>query len=768
MIRAAGRIWRRSATWLGATLTVRMTIFFGLMFALTSALTLIGTQAAIARYAERMIRDQMRTGSAIFDRIAAMHFEQLAQAGRVLAGDFGFREAAATGDAPTIQSALDSLAGRLEADHAMFVSADGVIVARPPGFTHQDRNRLLAALEAGREQGIARWSGEDHMAAAAPVRAPMVVGWVVFARDMAPADLEALARLTLIDLRPRLVAPADLPAALRNGRAPGRTVELDVAGERRLVQARPVESLEADAPRLLVLEYSLTAAMAAYAPILWALFGFGVVGVGMAIIGTWLTAKRLSRPILALDAAARRVSRGHHAEVAVETRDEIGRLARSFNTMVTAIGERERQIAHMAFHDALTGLANRTLLREQMSLALARADSFALFCLDLDNFKSVNDTLGHPTGDALLCDVAQRLGDACAGGFVARLGGDEFAVILPAAAGQPARVARSIIARMAEPFNVNGHRIVIGTSIGIALAPEDGTEATALLKNADLALYKAKNDGKNGFRFFEAAMDAEAQARRALEVDLHDALVKGELELYFQPLFSLAQSRVCAFEALLRWNHPVRGMVSPAQFVPLAEETGLIVPIGEWALHEACRIAASWPRELRVAVNISAVQFRSATLNTVVLQALAASGLDPARLELEITESLFIDNVEATLASLHALRRLGVRIALDDFGTGYSSLSYLRAFPFDKLKIDRSFIVDLLEHDGATAMIRAITSLAEALGMETTAEGVENIDQLDILRAQGCNTIQGFYFSRPLPAGEVMRLLTRDDQARAA
>ena len=256
-------------------------------------------------------------------------------------------------------------------------------------------------------------------------------------------------------------------------------------------------------------------------------------------------------------------------------------------------------------------------------------------------------------------------------------------------------------------------------------------------------------------------MDAEAQARRAMEIDLHDALRKGELELYFQPLFGLSQNRVTAFEALLRWNHPERGMVSPVQFIPLAEETGLIIPIGEWALHEACRIAATWADDIRIAVNISPVQFRSATLNSIVLQALARSGLAPHRLELEITESLFIDNVEATLGSLHSLRALGVRIALDDFGTGYSSLSYLRSFPFDKLKIDRSFIFDLLAHDGATAIIRAITTLADALGIETTAEGVESSEQLEILRTEGCNQIQGYFFSRPIPAGQVAALLDK-------
>ncbi len=424
----------------------------------------------------------------------------------------------------------------------------------------------------------------------------------------------------------------------------------------------------------------------------------------------------------------------------------------------------------MAFHDALTGLPNRAMLREQVALGLTRAEggNLMLFSVDIDNFKSINESLGHPIGDALLCEAGTRLAATCPSGFVARLAGDEFAVKIRAGGQTADQAGRAIVAAMAEPFDIDGHRIIVSASVGIALSPQDGADATSLLKNAELALHRAKSEGKGSHRFFESAMDAEAQARRALETDLHDALRNGELALHFQPLFGLSQNRVTAFEALLRWQHPTRGMVSPVNFIPLAEETGLIIPIGEWALHESCRIAATWPDHIRVAVNISPIQFRSPNLAAVVLQALARSGIAPNRLELEITESLFIDNVEATLSSLHSLRALGVRVALDDFGTGYSSLSYLRSFPFDKLKIDRSFIVDLLEHKGATAIIRAITTLADALGIETTAEGVEHSEQLDILRAEGCGQIQGYLFSRPIPAQEVEALLGKLDGARKA
>ena len=763
------RRWRRGLLRMRSALTVKMTLLYGALFVAVMGVSVYATRNAIEAYADRAVRQEMAAGSALFARMATLQFRQLDQSATVLASDFGFRTAVGTNDAPTIASALDSLKGRFGIDHALFVSVDGSLSGDTGELSEAESSQLYDALDNGQLQGIVGWGTHSHMVAASPVRVPNLIGWVVFSKNMGPAELQQLAQLSTADLHPKLLPIAALPASLRAAKSGEITTrEWKRGSEDMLVQARPVENLVPSAPQMLVLEYSLTDAMAAYSPILTALMAFGLIGTMLAIWGAFAMSRNLARPIIALESAARKVSSGEHAEVKVETRDEIGRLARSFNRMVNAVETRERQIAHMAFHDDLTGLANRTLLREQIAVFLQRAgkDGFALFCIDLDNFKAVNDTLGHPMGDALLCEVAARLAQVCPTGFVARLGGDEFAIVVEDGAGNADQIGRAIVNGLTLPFQVNGHRIVTGTSVGIALAPQDGTDATTLLKNADLALYRAKQDGKGSHRFFEAAMDAEAQARRAMEVDLHDALRNGELELHFQPLFGLSQNRVTAFEALLRWNHPVRGTVSPLQFIPLAEETGLIIPIGEWVIHEACRVASSWPDHIRVAVNVSPVQFRSSTLNSIVLQGLSRSGLEPQRLELEITESLFIDNVEATLASLHSLRALGVRVALDDFGTGYSSLSYLRSFPFDKLKIDRSFIVDLLAHKGATAIIRAITTLADALGMETTAEGVENSDQLDILRAEGCGQIQGYLFSKPIPARDVDRLLQKLDQNR--
>jgi diguanylate cyclase (GGDEF)-like protein len=392
---------------------------------------------------------------------------------------------------------------------------------------------------------------------------------------------------------------------------------------------------------------------------------------------------------------------------------------------------------------------------------------FALHCLDLDQFKVINDTLGHPAGDTLLVEAGHRVQNAARGHFVARLGGDEFVVLQTVGDDRDAidKLARRILEEMAQPLVIDGNEFAPSTSIGIAIAPQDGDGGETLLRNADLALYRAKEAGRGTYAFFEESLNQRAQQRRQLETDLRLAVDRAEFELYYQPLFDLKDNRICSFEALIRWNHPTRGLISPAEFVPIAEDTGLIVPIGAWVVREACRQAASWPKHVRVAVNVSPVQFHRGALNETILLALADSGLEPARLEIEITESIFLEGSETTLRLLHSLRSLGIRVALDDFGTGYSSLSYLQSFPFDKLKIDRSFIHNLLTRDGASAIVRAITELAHALNIETTAEGVEETAQLMELRAHGCSSVQGFLFAEPMTAADVERLFKEDGAA---
>jgi diguanylate cyclase (GGDEF)-like protein len=428
---------------------------------------------------------------------------------------------------------------------------------------------------------------------------------------------------------------------------------------------------------------------------------------------------------------------------------------------VTEQRRAEAKIAHMALHDALTGLPNRSLLNERIEHALTltkRGDIIAVHILDLDHFKHINDTLGHGVGDKLLQMVSERLQAAVREtDTIARMGGDEFAIVQVSLdqLADATTLAQRVIAALAQPFLIDGHQVVTGTSVGIGIAPFDGSSASQLLKNSDLALYRAKADGRGMFRFFEAGMDARMQERRELEKDLRQAVASGEFELHFQPIAASDSGQIKSFEALLRWQHSSRGWVPPNTFIPLAEETNLIVPIGEWVIRQACTVAARWPAKIGIAVNLSAVQLRGTSLLSTVVSALAASGLAPDRLELEITESMLIENGEKALAVLYALRELGVRISMDDFGTGYSSLSHLQRFPFDKIKIDRSFVSTMVDNPSSLSIVRAVAALACSLGAIATAEGVETQEQLEAIRLQGCSEMQGFLLSRPVPAAEV-------------
>ena len=437
-------------------------------------------------------------------------------------------------------------------------------------------------------------------------------------------------------------------------------------------------------------------------------------------------------------------------------------------TTMEDITERKRsdeRVAHLAHYDALTDLPNRVLFREQLARAfdgVRHGAQFALLYIDIDQFKSVNDSLGHSVGDELLKAVAERL-RVClrATDFVARLGGDEFAIIqvgIESKDDTTSLVAR-IYQTIREPFECVGQLLITDFSIGIALAPQDGTDLDQLLKNADLAMYAAKADGRRTCRFFEPSMDARAKAHRAVELELRKAIVDGGFELHYQPVVDLLTNRITGCEALLRWPHPTLGAITPAEFIPVAEETGLINPLGEWVLTMACAEAVTWPDQIKVAVNVSPVQFRSPAFALKVAAALAKSGLPAHRLELEITETILIRDDEAALAVLHQLRELGVRIALDDFGTGYSSLSYLQRFPFDKIKIDRCFIKDVAESDGSACIVQAVVTIADARHMTTTAEGVETEEQRTMLIRLGCAEMQGYLFKAAMPAAELARFL---------
>jgi diguanylate cyclase (GGDEF)-like protein/PAS domain S-box-containing protein len=434
---------------------------------------------------------------------------------------------------------------------------------------------------------------------------------------------------------------------------------------------------------------------------------------------------------------------------------------------ITERRKAEARIAHMAHHDGLTNLPNRDFFQDRLRLALERSQTagkrVAVLCVDLDLFKNVNDSFGHPIGDRLLKAVAERLRAEVRGeNLVARLGGDEFVIALApdVSPNEASDFADRLIGVLSARYDIDGIEIIVGASIGIALSPGDGASCEELMRSADMALYRAKSDGGGVHHFFEREMDRQAQKRRDMERDLRRAFANGEFELHYQPLVDIAANRISGFESLLRWRNPDQGMISPAEFIPVAEDIGLIVALGEWVLREACTEAMNWPADIKVAVNLSPVQFRSRNLVLAVISALAHSGLSPRRLELEITESVFLAETEANLAILHQLRELGVSISMDDFGTGYSSLSYLRSFPFDKIKIDRSFVKDLAERTDCVAIVRAISGLGRSLNITTTAEGVETTDQLDWLRAEGCNEVQGFLFSAARPASEIAALLS--------
>ena len=440
------------------------------------------------------------------------------------------------------------------------------------------------------------------------------------------------------------------------------------------------------------------------------------------------------------------------------------------NEDVTDRRQAERRIAHMARHDALTDLPNRAYLHEFLTDALSRVrpdERLAVLYLDIDEFKGVNDTLGHATGDDLLKAVAERLrGCIREHDAVARVGGDEFAIVqtgILRGAAEAAALATRICDAIRAPYRLGAYDIVVEATVGIAIAPDDADDASDLIKHADLALNRAKGETHGTFRFFEAEMDARMKARRTLELALRKALTAGEFELQYQPVVNLSDGRITCCEALIRWRHPERGEISPVEFVPVAEEMGLIVPIGDWVIHQACIDARAWPEDVRVAINLSPLQLLNPRLVPTIVQELAASGLPASRLEVEITESVLMQNTETTLSALHRLRGLGIRISMDDFGTGYSSLSNLRSFPFDKIKIDRSFINGLPEREDSTAIVRAVATLARSLKMTTTAEGVETSAQMEQVRLLGCTEMQGYYFSRPRPVEHINRLLSRED-----
>jgi diguanylate cyclase (GGDEF)-like protein len=769
------------------SLSARLTVQFALLFAFAMLAVSAALSTLIAGSASQQVESQLQASGAVYDRLWQQRSRELQGAAQLLARDFGFRAAVATGDRATMQSALGNAAARLRVKTAFIVGADGQVYGIDRSVGPGEAAALWEPLDAGRLSGVAVLAGRPRQLVAAPVMAPTLIGWVVFAADLDGREMRSLERLSAIPLRAAVLvrsegrwaeaagsmAPVAGPAATAAERhvRTRAAFEMVVGSDPSIALAKPLPTFSSGEPAVLLLAYPKAEALADARKLQLALAVMTLLGLLLVALATWKAAGRITQPLARLDKAAGQLAAGEHVQVGVRGTDELARLAASFNEMAGKIVEREQRITQLAFNDVLTGLPNRTMFQQQLEQLFRASEgngsAFALHCLDLDQFKVINDTLGHPAGDSLLVEAGRRLLDAARGQFVARLGGDEFVVLQTLTGGRNAidHLARDILNAIAQPLVIDGNELVPSTSIGIAIAPTDGIDGDTLLKSADLALYRAKEAGRGTFAFFEESLNERAQERRRLETDLRLAVERSEFELHYQPLFDLEQNRICSFEALLRWHHPERGLISPVEFIPIAEDTGLILPIGAWVVREACSQAVRWPEHIRIAVNVSPVQFHRGGLQDTILRALADSGLAPTRLEIEITESIFLEGGEATLKLLHSLRSLGVRVALDDFGTGYSSLSYLQSFPFDKLKIDRSFIQNLLTRDGASAIVRAITELAHALNIETTAEGVEETAQLMELKSHGCSSVQGFLFAEPMTAGDVDQLFEHEAEA---
>jgi diguanylate cyclase (GGDEF)-like protein len=745
------------------TLRTRVALLFIGLLAVVMAATILVAGSGLSLFAERAAERDMAANARVFERLVLNREEQMRTSANVVARDFGFREAFATGDRQTIKSALDSLAQRTGAHAASVISIDGDISASTTGRRAFDGDAILPMLDNGVEGGIVSINGELALAVAAPIEMPDLVGWLLLAQPMDRQDLTELGRLAAVPIQAELREAKTLGPSLR-GTAPDRVIKIDDGSDTQLVRLVKVPSLQRGITPTLVLRYSLERAMEGFRTLRLSLILIALAG---AALGAWLSlrfANSITLPLRLLSSATRRYARGTVSKVEVGGTTEVATLAANFNAMVDAIEERERQITHAALHDGLTNVPNRRFFLERLDRAVSRQSETSrtmVAYIDLDDFKAINDTMGHATGDGLLRHVAGVLQEQFPDATVARFGGDEFGVLFPGLTANDdcASIARSLHEAISKDAQIEGRLVTVSASMGIAIGPGDGATGDNLLKSADLALYRAKNEGKSVYHFFEPSLDEEASRRRRIEADMRQAVRDGAFELHFQPLYSLDEQRLKGFETLMRWTHPERGPISPAEFIPIAEETGLIVQMGEWAVREACAQAATWPDDISVAVNISPRQFASPTLAQTIVQSLARAGVQPHRLELEITESIFIGNVEKTLTMLHSLRSLGIRIALDDFGTGYSSLSYLRSFPFDKLKIDQSFVRDLGSDSSAKAIIRAITTLADALGIETLAEGVEEQAHLEALRDEGCNLIQGYLISRPVAANLVAELI---------
>ncbi len=592
------------------SLSARLTVQFALLFAAAMLIVTAALSSVIAGSASREVANQLQSSGAVYDRLWDQRAHELQSAAQLLARDFGFREAVASGDAATMRSALGNSAARLKVRSAFIISADGHVTSTDRTFALSEAGPLWDALDAGRMSGVSILGGKPRQLVAAPIMAPNLVGWVIFSSDLDRREMRGLEQLSAIPLHAAVLThghgrwyeaagsmggiggPSAALALRHVGSA--ASFEMNVGERPSITLAKPLPTLVEGERAILLLAYPKSEALADARKLQLALAAMTLLGLVLVAFATWKAASRITKPLARLDEAAGRLASGEPVQVKVRGTDELARLATSFNEMVGKIAEREQRITQLAFNDVLTGLPNRSMFQQQLEHMLrasrGNASQFALHCLDLDQFKTINDTLGHPAGDALLIESARRLQEAAGGHFVARLGGDEFVVLQSVGSNRDSidRLARAILQTMAQPFRIDANELAPSTSIGIAISPQDGSDGGDLLRNADLALYRAKEAGRGTYAFFEESLNQRAQQRHQTETDLRLAIDNNEFELFYQPQFDLEENRICSFEALIRWNHPKRGVISPADFVPIAEETGLIVPIGNWVIRRAC------------------------------------------------------------------------------------------------------------------------------------------------------------------------------------
>jgi len=746
-------------------------VFVFLMLVVQTAAFLI-TNSVISSNARSNAQEQLSVAERVFRQVLHSNGEKLAQAASVVAADFAFRQAVATHDENTVASALKNHGDRVKADVVMLLDLDGKLIADSngpalEGATFPFPTLIHAAQRNGDASSIGMIGGRPYQLVAVPVKAPVTIAWIAMGFLIDDKMASEMSKLTSLDV------------SFLDGRADGqwtvlassllpskRSTPVNAAGLADENYASRLIKLQSPGePVAVLLQRSLRDALAPFQRLRTALWFITLCGVLVSVIGSVLTARSVTRPIAALTRFSRRIGQGNYAEpLVVSHNDEIAELATSFNQMQEGIADREQRISELAYMDRLTGLPNRALfsdrLQQAIGVALRAGHPLSLMMMDLDRFKYVNDTLGHPIGDLLLCEVAKRLQASLhrASDTVARLGGDEFAVLLPTEDMEAAKmIAARMLKALEEPTMIEGQLVDIGVSIGIVGFPQNGSDMNVLLQRADIAMYTAKRTN-TGFALYDEKHDHHSAERLSLMSELRQAVEHDQLTLYYQPKVDLATHTVKYVEALIRWEHPTRGFVAPDQFIPFAEQTGYIKTISRWVADKAIHQCAMWREqgiELAVSVNVSARELIQSTLPEMFQSMLQKYDVPAEWIWVEITESAILDDPDHAIETLERLRALGIRISIDDFGTGYSSLSYLKRMPVDELKIDKSFVMGMTNHKDDETIVRSTIDLGHNMGLKVVAEGVETEEMLEQLKEMRCDLVQGYHLSRPLPPAKL-------------